>query len=330
MNFDYKIYGFVLEMNIPNDDVLSACFDKFVGLMVQATSNEKDGVFIFRKMRVKEIQDMDVERECEYTSDSYVDITGEYSSFGKKKDCDTFFFYYKGYYYIEFCFDKDEVKVLYSDMFYKISELLMEFMKQYCCYKAVENARYPIHSSCILDKRTNEVSLLMGDSGNGKSSLAVLASLSGKYDLLSDEINYINSDKTVLSYLDGIKLCVEMTDQLEAYNINVNANVVNGESIVRWKATRERCEDVSVGHRLKSLYVLRRENSVCRINVCLLYGIKKLEVLYKNFLLANCINKRHKIRVIKMIHYLSDQIDVTEILYPTNMIKDVIKYIGMD
>ncbi len=216
----------------------------------------------------------------------------------------------------------------YSDNFFNIDYLLMEFFK-YCIFPIkMTEGWLPLHSSCVLSQKTGKTILFVGDSGCGKSSNALLMSLNFDYYFCNDEVTYLthNDGKFLVNPTgDKVKICQEMYSSLLENNIEFVATQLESEFVCDVSSMRRNDCNLSKEHNLPIdiIFFLKRDDSKCNIQIYHPDIIEKYRCLIENCNISVWTNKKHKGMIMNMVDKLIKEVNMLSFVYPTNEINNI-------
>jgi len=328
----YEIYGYNLQLNFINDFELFNHFNNFVGCIIPNDTEKVIGSFTFVKTTPTYIDNnyKNNKIDCNKVQEAYVQPTGERSEVFIDEDNKTTIHYYKNYYLVEYIYAQQKVNFYYTENFYYISSLLMEFFKYYIFYISVENELFPLHSSCISDRNRNDAILFVGNSGAGKSSNALLTTFKTEYSFNNDEITYISKvDNNFLANPtnDKIKICEEMLQSLINLDIEFEYVKLDDEYVCNLRNRTSDEYNNNLKFDINTLFLLERDDSLSDIVVSAPNIIKRGELLFQNMHISVWTTKTQKRKIIHFVNDMISKLKFIHIMYPTNMINKVSDFV---
>lgn len=328
MKLNYKIYGCTLKLEFQNDLILLEHLKNQVGKFVeQDNSVTTDARFMFKKTSAFELKKMYDHFVFDTKREVFVEPTREQAIVGYFNNDETIVHFYKKYYLVVFSSNQKEVDFYYSDNFFNIDYLLMEFFK-YCIFPIkMREGWLPLHSSCILSPNTGKTILFVGDSGCGKSSNALLMALKFNYYFCNDEVTYLtyrDGKFLVNPTTDKVKICQEMYDLLLENNIKLVATQLENE-VVCDVSSMCRSYNLSKEYNLPIdiIFFLKRDDSKYNIQVYQPDIIEKYRCLIENCNISVWSNRVHKSMIMNMLDKLIKKENIVAFVYPTNQINNI-------
>lgn len=329
MKLYYEIYGCTLKLEFQNDLLLLEHLKNHVGKIVEQDDAENtDASIIFKKSSAFDLEKMYEHFVFDTKRNVFVEPTCEQAIVGYSNNDGTIVHFYNEYYLVVFYLEKKEVVFNYSDNFFNIDYLLMEFFK-YCIFPIkMTDGWLPLHSSCVLSKKTGKTILFVGDSGCGKSSNALLMSLNFNYYFCNDEVTYLtyNDGKFLVNPTgDKVKICQEMYSSLLEKNIEFVAAQLESEFVCDVSSMRRNDYNFSKEHNLPIdiIFFLKRDDSKCNIQIYQPDVIEKYRCLIENCNMSVWTNREHKRMIMNMVDKIIKEVNILSFIYPTNEINNI-------
>lgn len=321
---NYQIYGHCLQIDT-DDEVLINALTKGVGHFVIANVDQI-GTIRFVKVNASHLYKHNKDVDGMLITSSYVQPTHEYSTIYRSLSEKRLIHFYDHYYLVEYIYDSSFVKFYYTEEFYKIIDLLGEFIKYYVFEKALSANKFALHSSCIVNKDISKSIIFFGDSGCGKSSNALMAALKRNYEFMNDEVTYIvyqNGNILSIPTSDKFKICAPMFFELkEKASIHFTKN--NAEYICDFQSANERS---AKAFHTECFVALMRDDRISNIERNSLSKIQLYDILLRNLHFSFCNSKADQKLVLDCASRIIKNCNIISIRYPTKLIRDVIDYI---
>lgn len=317
----YKIFGHLLEIDT-NDKVIINAFQSCAGHFIE-TDIEAMGKIRFAKVSVTRLRNIQFPIEKMSATLSFVQPTKGHSTIYKSLNGERKIHLYERYYVIEYLFNKNLVEFYYTDNIYSIlDDLLGEFLKYYIFPKAINSNNYPLHSSCVLKKDSNQCVVFVGDSGCGKSSNALFATVNGEYEFMNDEITYItycNEKLVAIPTTDKFKICEQMYYEIKEH-IKFDFTKINNEYLCDFSSSTNR-ENRMLD--IVCIVALIRDDNAERIEKEFISKLELYDLILRNLHLNLYNTKKDKLSIFECANDIVKNCKLILVKYPTKLIHEV-------
>ena len=316
----YKIFGHCLKIET-NDDVIINTLRIIAGHFANSEM-ESIGTIRFVKVSVTNLKKDHFFIDEMITTSSYVQPTKEYSTIYRSYRGERAIHFYEQYYLIDYLFDLNLVEFYYTDRMYSIINLLGEFLKYYIFEKAIIYNKYPLHSSCVAKKGSNKCVIFVGDSGCGKSSNAIFATLNSKFEFMNDEITYITYRGNCLeaiSTTDKFKVCEPMFVQKNKH-MKLNLEKSQNQYICDFLHSIDRENKVLD---IVCVVALVRDDNANFIEKNCLTKLQLYALILRNLHLSVYSTKQNKLAIIECANKILKECKIISVRYPTKLIREV-------
>lgn len=316
----YNIFGHLLEIDTNDKVIINAlqiCAGHFVETDIQAI-----GEIRFEKVSVTGLRNIQIPIEEMSATLSFVQPTKEHSTIYKALSGERVIHLYERYYVIEYLFNKNLVEFYYTDNMYSILDLLGEFLKYYIFPKAINSNNYPLHSSCVVKSDSNQCVIFVGDSGCGKSSNALFATVNGDYEFMNDEITYItyrHEKMVAIPTTDKFKICEQMYDEIKEH-VKFDFTKIDNEYMCDFLNSTDRENKVLD---IVCIVGLIRDDNVERIEKDCVSKLELYDLILRNLHLTLYNTKKNKLSIFKCANDIVKNCKLISIKYPTKLIGEL-------